>query len=311
MTARRTNILVGVFVVAGIVMAVGAILWLGSAAYFKKGKLYVSYFDRSVEQIAPGSPVKYLGLDVGLVKDIDVAPNKRLVEVVMQLGRTDVITNSTVAEIKTTGLTGVGFVELQQRRPGAPVPEPHFAFSPPYPVIPTKPSELTGLIDQAREVVSSLGSVDFEGISTELKRSARAAEDLFSSPRLQRTIANLDSMTRRLDDTAGRLEKMMASRELQNIPAETAQTLASARELLARTKEEIDAMKLAETTGSVKEMVSDTDQRTRVLMVEIERLIGEMRQATESLQSLLERLNNNPSELIFGNPAPPRQGRRQ
>lgn len=311
MAARRTNILVGVFVIAGIVMAVAAILWLGSAAYFKKGKLYVSYFDRSVEEIAPGSPVKYLGLDVGMVKDIDVAPDKRLVEVVMQLGRTDVITNSTVAEIKTTGLTGVGFVELSQQRPGAPSPARHLAFSPPYTVIPTKPSEITSLIDQAREVVSSLGSVDFEGISMELKRSARAAEDLFSSPRLQKTIANLDSMTRRLDNTAGRLEKMMASRELENIPAQAAQTLASARELLARTREELEAMKLAQTAGSVNEMVADTDRRTRVLMVELERLIGQMRQSAESLQALLERLNNNPSELIFGSPAPPRKGDRQ
>ena len=51
------------------------------AACSKETCSYMSYFDESVQGLEIGSPVKFRGVTIGTVADIDIAPDRRHVEV--------------------------------------------------------------------------------------------------------------------------------------------------------------------------------------------------------------------------------------
>jgi len=296
--------MVGVFVITGVVVGVAAAIWLGASEYFKKGELYSAYFAESVEVIGPGSRVKFMGLDIGSVQFIKVAPNKTLMEVVIKTDRDDLIGPRTVAEVKTAGFTGVGFVELHQLSPDEAVPSTKFPFKPEYPVIATSKSGMDSLIAKAGNVVDKLDTIDFKGLSDELMSTVRSANELVSDPELVKAISNIESLTARLDDTSKNLDEMIGSKDFQGIPADARKTIEEARELLSQTRQEIADMNLPATTGNVNKLVDNADERTRVLAEELDGLIRKINDDADSLQKLVDRIGNNPPELLFGKPAP-------
>ncbi|MDA8387357.1 MAG: MlaD family protein [Nitrospiraceae bacterium] len=319
MATRGTKLAVGLFVAGGIALGVLAILWFGASQYLKKGKFYDTFFPQSVGAISKGSLVKYMGLRVGTVETIAVSPNKRLMEVVLKLSRTDIIGPGTVAEISTVGLTGVGYVELSERKPGEKNVLPRLGFIPEYPVIATRPGGFSGLLAEVKSVMGGLKGLDMAGISRQIKKTARTADDFFSDPEMRRTKARLEDMTAKLDRTAGRIEQIVSEKDFGAIPGDTIQTLDRTRGLVARAEKELEDMHLAETAKEVNnavkntgesvrsagESIEDASGRARVIAVRLEVLIDSLRQASDDLDHLLERLDNNPSELIWSKPVPP------
>lgn len=84
--ARKKSVyfVVGFFVTVGTLAAVSMILWLGASKYLRKGVKYVTYFDESVQGLQVDSAVKYRGVEIGSVEKIRVAPDDRLIEVVIK-----------------------------------------------------------------------------------------------------------------------------------------------------------------------------------------------------------------------------------
>lgn len=66
----RNYFQIGSFVIAGVILLVAAILILGSGMLFKKVIYVETYFNESVQGLSEGSPVKYLGMKIGEVKQI-------------------------------------------------------------------------------------------------------------------------------------------------------------------------------------------------------------------------------------------------
>src|SRR5210317_2612304 len=66
---------IGGFVIGGIVLAVLAILVFGSGKFFQKKSMHVLFFEGSVKGLNVGSPVKFRGVDIGLVKNIQLTIN--------------------------------------------------------------------------------------------------------------------------------------------------------------------------------------------------------------------------------------------
>ena len=50
-----------------------------------KGSLYSVYFDESVQGLQVDSAIKYRGVEIGKVQSIEVAPDNRLIEVIMKI----------------------------------------------------------------------------------------------------------------------------------------------------------------------------------------------------------------------------------
>ncbi len=334
MPRKASNFKIGLFVTAGALICLAAIVWLGATKYFQKASTYVTYFSESVQGLQPDSSVKYLGVDVGRVDKIRVAPDYRLIEVVMKIDFQGDL-SGVVAQLKMAGITGIVFVELDRRAPDEPDLSPRLDFTPPYPVIASRPSQLTQIFAVIDEMVRVIRQVDFKGISEQIKSSVGlteslvkqlqgmlndadlkgisdkvkatlgAGEDLLRGERLGSILARLESTATNLERASGRVDKALEEAKFKEVILEAKATVSEARGLISDMRGQLEAMNLAETVGHANRLLEGVDRRTRAVAVEMTATSENLRRASETLDLILERLSTSPSDLIFGQPPPP------
>jgi phospholipid/cholesterol/gamma-HCH transport system substrate-binding protein len=302
MAGKTSKFFLGLFVMVGILIGVGIIVWIGASKYFQKGATYVTFFDESVQGLQMDSSVKYRGVDVGRVERIRVAPDYKLVEVVMKVELEGDLQQNTVAQLKTAGITGIVFIELDRIKAGDTGRSPHIDFATEYPIIPSRPSELRQFITGVDEVLQQIKKVDFKGLSDQFKSAGKATENLLSGQKIKNIMANLESMSAGMDSAVSRVDGIIAEGKIEGILSDTRNSLVEAKTFIATMNKEIHSMKLAETGEKANKMVEGFDRRSRAVTTELRVSSENLQQATETLQRLLERLNTTPSDLIFSSP---------
>src|SRR5512136_1350460 len=138
MARKASKFMIGLFVTVGVSIGLIAVIWIGAFKYFEKGATYVTFFNESVQGLQVDSAVKYRGVEVGNVEKIRVAPDNKLIGVVMKIKLRDDLEKDTVAQLKSAGITGIVYVELDRKMPGAPDLSPPVSFASEYPIIPSK-----------------------------------------------------------------------------------------------------------------------------------------------------------------------------
>jgi phospholipid/cholesterol/gamma-HCH transport system substrate-binding protein len=304
-TARKTSrLMIGLFVTVGSLIGVMLVIWLGAAKYFEKGLIYATYFDESVQGLQMDSSVKYRGVDVGRVLKIGVAPDNKLVEVVMKVDFRGGAESDLVAQLKSAGITGIVFIELDRNDQKAAGLGPEMKFTSAYPVIPSRPSDIRLIMTGLAEIYGKIHQIDFEGISDQLKGTSKSVGGFFNNPRLINAVKNIESTTLSLDRATQKIDRIIAEGKVDKVLVEAQSTLSETRTLMTELRKEISAMKMADASGKAGSFLDHLDRRTRKLSVDMEDTLQDLRLNSENLNRLLERLHSNPSELIFGNPDP-------
>ncbi len=299
MTRKISKFMIGLFVTAGILLGAVAVVWIGASKYYQKGKLYVTYFDESVQGLQMDSRVKYRGVDVGKVEAIRVAPDGHLVEVLMKIDMEGEMQRNSFAQLRVAGLTGLVFIELDHRPWEDPLITPKISFPAKYPIIPSQLSQTRQLLSSVDRIMEKLEEVDAKGLANQLRRTAGAAENLMAGDEMKRILANIESSTASLDRTIRRADQVLAQVKIDGVLAETKEGVLEARRLVALLQEKVKGLNLAETAEKSGRLVEGMDRRTRRVASEIEGAVDEMRETARSLRLLAERLEENPSDLLF------------
>jgi phospholipid/cholesterol/gamma-HCH transport system substrate-binding protein len=280
------KILIGLFVIVGSIIGIGTIIWLGASKYFDGGKLYVAYFDGSVQGLNPDSKVKLRGVNIGRVRNISVDPSSALVEVVMSLDTQNKLGQNVCAELKSVGLTGIMFIDLDLTRQGErllyPPADPHRT----YPVIPSRASKTKQIFSSIDSVIQKLNSIQTDTI-----------------------MKNMESATGRMDKTFQHAEELFADKRVDQILNETRETLVDTRALLHNVKNEIHDLKLKETSGQAQKMIEDLGKNSHKISSDLKSAGENLRSASEDIEVLVEQIKANPSEILFGRRPHARQGR--
>jgi phospholipid/cholesterol/gamma-HCH transport system substrate-binding protein len=296
MTAKRSDLAIGVFVTIGILSLVSIIIWLGASQYLKKGNTYVTFFDESVQGLVEDSAVKYRGVDVGRVKSILVAPDNRHIEVIIKISLDDSMVRNTVALLKTAGLTGIVYVELELKGPEDRVPQLSFAVS--YPVIPSRLSQIQQILTKVEQIIDEMRHIDFQGISAQTQQTLRAAEGLISGPQIEQIMTTVQSAAVRLDRIMVSLERTVSGGKVDGVLDETVQAVTEARKLISQLRAEVNALKLGEIAGKTDQAIQGLTGKSYQIAEEVRKTSEILRRASESLDMLIQRLNTNPSLLI-------------
>jgi phospholipid/cholesterol/gamma-HCH transport system substrate-binding protein len=302
MAKKASSFLVGLFVIIGVALLAGAIIWIGVTGYFQSGTTYVTYFNESVQGLQRDSVVKYRGVDVGRVESIRIAPDNRLVVVVMKINMSGDLAKTAVAQLTSAGITGIMFIDLDYRKPGAPDLSPKLTFPSEYPVIPSKPSEYASIISGVNEVVTKLNAIDFQGIANQLQATTGDIGGVFRGEKLQSILTRVNEASANLQSLTGKANTLIGKVKVEGIIKETAATITQtkaaiteAKGFVADLKDQLQAMKLSETMT-----------RTRSVIMEAQSITENLRRTTEVLEKFSERIYERPPDLLFGKPPTPR-----
>jgi phospholipid/cholesterol/gamma-HCH transport system substrate-binding protein len=294
MAKKTSNFLIGLFVVMGVLIGAVLIVWLSASKYFQKGPVYAAYFNESVQGLQMDSAVKYRGVDVGNVEKIRVAPDNKLIEIIMKINLKGDNTKELVAQLKSAGITGLVFIELDQKDPKSPDLSPKIEFATEYPVILSRPSDIAMFLSSIEHILTGVKTIDFKGISDQLHTTVTAINKILTGESADHITKNIDSITAKLDTIAGDIQRLTAENgSITNILGETKGFLTDGRTFINTARDELQS------AGS---LVNGLDANSRSLAGDLKIVSDNLRRASDSLNTLLEQLDNSPSQVIFSNP---------
>ncbi|MGZ8269653.1 MAG: MlaD family protein [Methylophilus sp.] len=297
--------LLGAILIAGI-------LWLASGGNLqKKYDLYLAILEESVAGLNINAPVKYNGVDVGKVKSIELDPgNPELVRLIFAIERGTPIKVDTVAVLKTQGLTGIAYVELDG---GAKNAAPLVASADEkYPVIQTKPSLGTRLetvltsvlakLDNTTSNIDSLLSIEnresfkqsLANIASVTKTiAARNAEIDAGIVNASLAAKNTAGATQKLNPIIDKLEPAI---EQLNITIAQINRSAIAIEKVSNEA----AIASANVSKTVESVGANIEHHTDETFPEVQRLLTELNELSVSLKHLSEQTERDPASLLRG-----------
>jgi len=303
MAKGRSYFLLGLFVIVGVLIGVAAIIWLGATKYFQKGSMYATYFDESVQGLQVDSIVKYRGVDIGSVRRIGIAPDRRLVEVLMKIDVENFSVGGVAAKLSLAGITGIVYVELDRITPGEMTLSPKDKdFHSPYPVIPSASSDIKQIEASVNEVLKNLKEIDLKGISDQVLKTTKTIDEFVSGERMNHIVANLGKASVNLASLTQKIDATMSSGSVDEVILSARDAIKETRALIAQVKGEIESMKLQQTSEKLNEFVDGTSRKTDVTLTEAGIAVESLRRAADSLNALIDRVSVDPSVLIFSKP---------
>lgn len=307
METRASYILVGSFVLALLASLFGFTVWIAKIQLEEKRDVYYVQFSGSVTGLQQGSPVRYRGLPVGTVTDVRLDPdNVTRVRTTIQVQEGTPIKTDSIASLEVQGLTGGAYVQISG---GTAMSERLKGSTSGIPVIPSRPSTLAEVVDAAPQLLARVVEVT-EKVAGLLGPENQAA--------ITGTLANVKSMSDELarasvglDGTVQQARATLAAvaglaTTLDGATADLGPTMAQARQTLGTldgsVKTLTDSLRQATTqlTGFVTENREPVRDFTATGLYELTLLITQLRDLSGQLSRVITRIENDPSNFLFG-----------
>jgi len=292
---RAKIVLVAVFLLVSVAGAVTFLTWIspaGEEAFTR----HTVQFEGSVSGLSIGSEVRYLGVPVGRVLNIDLAVGQPgRVDVEIGLDRDLPDPGELLGSLEPLGITGLALIELRHREPGAALIE----VAPG--VIPGQPSAFSAVPAAATRVAeqldAALGRVN--ALLTD-----QAVEDL------GQTIHELRTLTGNLAKASGEIDTLVATlgrvstRVDSMLPAYEALALKVDRDVmpvLVETGRSVTATSEA-LTATLVDNRAELKQLLEEELPSLSRQGDELARSLEALRQLIENINNQPGAVLYGTP---------
>ena len=295
---------VALFALACILAAVAFVWWYTGRGDRRDYDTYEIYFEGTVSGLSKGSPVRYLGVDVGRVLSLSVDKmDPKRVKVVADIDSTAPVSGATQAKLGLLGLTGLLYIDLQQD-PSVPGVK-RFAQGEKYPVIGSRKGSIEASAERLPEIL---------GQASEIMRRIEAVLSDENVRALSRTLANIEKSSAQVPQTMADVRALVA--DLRKVSAQTLTLTARLDDTLERTQPELAALltnarvaseKLARTADGMDRLLNDNNGsfgRSAVASVaELQQLAIDARDASAEVRELARELRERPSSLLL-QPAP-------
>jgi len=281
MSSQAHKLKIGLFVVMSLLLSVATVIWLGASRYFEDSKIAVAYFTESVQGLESDSPVKFRGVPVGRIKAIRMAPDGRLIEVVMSLDRNFKLTDDMGIKMNLLGLTGQKYLEMDTFRPDQVREMIDLDFTPPYRVINTYSSDIREIGNALEKIFHKVNALDVDRISNHLLKVAVRLDKILADPKLDAIGSDAADALREIKDTARKFNEEISRVQVgKNIT----RTLDKTSEFLQES---------TETIRSVDRAIRRADNNFNRLSQKLDR-------SADNLIDFTRMIRLKPSSIIFG-----------
>jgi phospholipid/cholesterol/gamma-HCH transport system substrate-binding protein len=322
METRSNQLLVGSVVMALIVALLLFVVWLSNAGG-GSDKSYDILFKQAIDGLANGTAVTFRGVPVGQVESISLMPQTpEFVRVRITVKEDTPILVGTTATIKGVGFTGISQINLdppdgdpRRRGPDRPIacPEEHPESQCPFgvPVIPTKAGGVGALLESAPELLNRVSTLTLR--LTELlgdRNQASIAAILENTQVISRNLAE------RSDEIAATMaEARIAIRqtgaaveEMGQLANTTDVTLQrDIRPLMGDLRKSVQAAETSMTNldAAVADARPGLQAFSKQTIPEVGQLVRDLREMSDALSSVSQRLDQQGVTGIIGSPTLP------
>jgi phospholipid/cholesterol/gamma-HCH transport system substrate-binding protein len=281
MNKQSTKFKIGLFLIGSLLLTVAVLIWLGASRYFENSQTVVAYFSESVQGLESDSPVKFRGVSVGRVKKIKMAPDGRLVEVVMGLDPNFKVTDDLGVKINLLGLTGLKYLEMDSFKHDQYKEPIELDFKPRYRVIPTYASDIKEIGAALENVFQKLKALDIERISNHLLRVSAKLDKILSEAKVDTIGSDASEAIREIKEAAKKINDDLSKAQLGK----------SLSKIMEKTNEFLQVS--TETARNTDRMIRRTDNNISLLTQKLDR-------SADNLIDFTRMIKNKPSSIIFG-----------
>lgn len=326
MSIRANPTAIGAFLIGAVVIIIAGLAVLASATWFQNRSTFVSYFSESINGLEYGAPVKFQGVPIGTVTDLEIQIDRvgKTFQVPVQyeidLKKLQTVRGSFVdlrnpavrAEQIADGLrvtlqmeslvTGQLYLQLSYN-PDATLPELEPRATR-FPELPTTPSLMAALgtgagsvvadvVKMLRQVNDLLADINMPEINAAVVATAQSVQRLANAPEIRAALKQLPEVTAQVARTMSAVEKLALTADSAVGPiavqAERATTeLATALQALRKTLQQTEGI-LSMDSG---------------IGYEVQGVLSSLKQAADALQLLATSLEQSPDILIRGKKPP-------
>ncbi|MFZ4483123.1 MAG: MlaD family protein [Chthoniobacterales bacterium] len=304
---------IGLFVLAGAALLAAGLIFLGSGRIFKP-RIYVeTYLDGSVQGVDVGSPVKFRGVPIGRVSDIDFTFNqyppepgttgrRDYVILVLEIDRQtfrgmfdapdlDEVFAREVEQglrvmLQPQGITGLNYAELDYVALADQPPPLDIWWTPWRPYIPSAPGTLTSMLDSINTIMDTFKSLDVKDTISQMNSAMQAANSALQS----------------FNGSVGEMQLGQVSKDL--------------RGLLTDLRAKLDQVPVGQLTGDAENMMKSLTAAAENAQTLVDKLqtnpllnrdavgniVGDFQATAENFRVLSENLREYPSQLLLGQP---------
>jgi phospholipid/cholesterol/gamma-HCH transport system substrate-binding protein len=281
METRASYVIVGSFVLAMIVALFAFIIYTAKVQFDQVTLPYHIYFSGSVTGLQDGSPVRYRGVPIGTVQQIEIDPvDASLVRVRIEVASTIKLTQDAIASIEMQGITGVAYIQVVGGKKDSPIIARTMGQ---IPVIPSKPSQISEFLDAAPELMNRL------------IRLTQKADQFLSSENADKVggiISDLEVISKSFStDSVATLSDIRKASDSFAKATSTMEGLATNLNAAASEAKSI----LDETRAPLRDFANTS-------LYELGLMIVEMRQLATMMTRLMAEIERDPSGFILSGP---------
>ncbi|MFW2568097.1 MlaD family protein [Aliarcobacter butzleri] len=280
---------IGLFVSSLFTLLVIFIFWLGKYGLEdKKYDDYSIFFSESVSGLNIGSSIKFMGFEVGTVKDIKINPyNSEEIQIDIQIQKGTPIKEDNFAILGNLGITGLKYIELKGGSNNSKLlGENQYGMK----VVKSKTSALTTFVDSTEDITKEitillgqmkkvLNDENISNFSSLLSKSEKSIENI------EQFSAYLVKNEKKIDELINSMKSFANTGHSSFASVKTSAD--SFKELTTKIKEEFD-----KGTFDLKGMSSESFENLNSLLKNLENNLN-------LTQDLINNINESPSDLLL------------
>ncbi|GEM_PF-202458 len=321
MKGRAQKIRLGLFVmISGLFLLILLGYFTAQRLFEAKEHYYVAYHGVSISGLEVGSPVKFLGINVGSISEIWIDPEDvRTIHVRLSLREDTPVKEDAVAEIVTMGITGLKAIEIRGGTPEADFLEEGEYIKPGTSLVDDISGQVEVITYKVEDVLNNLleftrpenmekfsGAVEKVSLlSDNIGYTFSTVDEVLEENRrdVRETLAAVNKMSSRLEMTSEELYS--ASKEVNKIMQgeEITEVLSNLRDISLQLRDtDLNELikTLAEASTQTQQLLlrldADIEQGGELLTDNLELL----QHTLENLHEASRKISSNPSVLIRG-----------
>ncbi len=309
METRAHHLLIGSFVLIALMGLAAFAIWVAKVDIDSDYVDYDIYFQGSVAGLYKDGTVFYLGIPIGKITKIALSPDDpREVLTTIRVRNEVPVLEGSRAVLEVQGLTGIAYIELRGGEPGSPPLLPKEGqeravilteFSPFQELLQETPNLVNETILTVASIRRVFNEENAKNIDEILSNANQLSSDLVvATGKLDYTIGEINAMLDKVDEASLAVDdfattgKAFFDENSDELVAEFKATTQSATKLLTR----IDGL-----VASNEDAISGFTNGT---LPEVSRMVQDLRHASQALEAITRKLEENPSGFLLGKSAP-------